>query len=277
VRLTDEYIAEARRRAYRFQGQWTGTSGALAADVARVLKEREQMMSTIAELEQNNAAMRAAVESRGVCCDGGKCHSPPALNLPEGYADYTLTPAVPVPEATFEDPIPVAAMPQEQLEAAWAGVKERQRELHERLRDPYAADPLERRVVGDASALPAAAKPAVIPQAGTTAKFGTGAVRSDTFEQFRYDLVSPIGLREVARACAEGAEKYSDFNWERGMPVNDLLNHAIAHVYQFLSGDRSEPHLGHAAWNLLAAIHSHELWTELNDGKLRGPGCKPPT
>ncbi len=275
MRLTDEYIAEARQRAYRFQGQWCGTSGSLAADSARMIIERKELMSTIAELEQDNAAMRAAIESRGGCCDGGKCHAPPALNLPEGYADCTLTPAQPVPEAVFEDIMPVAGMDPGQLEAAWAGVKERQRELHERLRDPYAADPLERRVVGDASALPA--EPAVITQAGTTAKFGTGAVRSDTVEEFRYDLVSPIGLREVARACAEGAEKYSDFNWERGMPVNDLLNHAVAHVYQFLSGDRSEPHLGHAAWNLLAAIHSHELWTELNDGKLRGPGCKPPT
>lgn len=234
-------------------------------------------MGTIAELEQHNAAMRAAIESRGECCDGGKCQPPPALNLPDTYADYTLTPAEPVPEAVFEDPIPVAGMAPEQLEAAWAGVKERQQQLHERLRDPYASDPLERRVVGDASALPAAVEPAVASQSGTTAKFGTGAVRSDTFEAFRYDLVSPIGLREVARACAEGAQKYADFNWERGMPVNDLLNHAIAHIYQFLSGDRSEPHLGHAAWNLLAACHSHELWPHLNDGKLRGPGCTPPT
>lgn len=274
MRLTDEYIAEARRRAYRFQGQWTGTSGALAADVARVLKEREQMMSTIAELEQDNAAMRAAIEARSGCCDGGKCHAPPALNLPEGYADCTLTPAEPVPEAVFEDAINVSGIDHEQLEAAWAGVRERQRELHERLRDPYAADPLESRVFGDASALNEAA---VTPQPGTTAKFGTGAVRSSTFEEFRYDLVSPVGIREVARACAEGAEKYSDFNWERGMPVHDLLNHAIAHVYQFLAGDRSEPHLGHAAWNLLAACHSHELWPHLNDGKLRGPGCTPPT
>jgi len=155
-------------------------------------------------------------------------------------------------------------------------VKERQRELHERLRDPYAADPLERRVVGaEPGDMPVV--PVVIPQAGTTAKFGTGAVRSDTVEEFRYDLVSPIGLREVARACAEGAGKYGDWNWERGMPVNDLLNHAIAHIYQFLAGDRSEPHLGHAAWNLLAACHSHELWKDLNNGNLRGPGCKPPT
>jgi len=112
---------------------------------------------------------------------------------------------------------------------------------------------------------------------GKTAKFGTGAVRSDTFEEFRYDLVSPIGLREVARTCAEGAAKYDDFNWERGMPVHDLLNHALAHIYQFLSGDRAEPHLPHAAWNLLAAIHSAELWPQLNKGTLRGPGCAHPS
>ena len=111
---------------------------------------------------------------------------------------------------------------------------------------------------------------------GVTAKFGTGAIRSDTFEEFRYDLVSPIGLREVARACAEGAAKYGDWNWENGMPVHDLLNHAIAHIYGFLSGDRSEPHLGHAAWNLLAAIHSHELWPHLNEGHLRGVRCCAP-
>lgn len=112
---------------------------------------------------------------------------------------------------------------------------------------------------------------------GTTAKFGTGAVRSSTFEEFRYDLVSPIGLREVARACAEGAEKYGDWNWEKGMPVHDLLNHAIAHIYSFLAGDRSEPHLGHAAWNLMSAIHSNEIWPDMNQGTLRGPGCKAPS
>ena len=123
---------------------------------------------------------------------------------------------------------------------------------------------------------PGGAAVAVTASEGVTAKFGTGARRSDTVEEFRYDLITPIGLREVARTCAEGAAKYDDYNWEKGMPVNDLLNHALAHVYQFLAGDRSEPHLPHAAWNMLAAIHSDTLWPHLNDGTLRGPGCSPP-
>lgn len=113
-------------------------------------------------------------------------------------------------------------------------------------------------------------------QHGAKVRYDTGAVRSSDAEATRYDLISPIGLEAVARACAEGAAKYSDYNWEAGMPVADLLNHAIRHIYQFLAGDRSDDHLGHAAWNLLAAIHSDTLWPDLNAGTLREPGCRPP-
>lgn len=109
-----------------------------------------------------------------------------------------------------------------------------------------------------------------------TVKFQTGAVRSADAEATRYDLVSPIGLEAVARTCAEGAAKYGDWNWEKGMPVHDLLNHALRHIYRYLAGDRSEEHLPHAAWGLLAAIHSEALWPQLNSTTLRGAGCTPP-
>lgn len=107
-------------------------------------------------------------------------------------------------------------------------------------------------------------------------EYDTGAVRSNDCSQVRYDLISPIGLAALARTYAEGAEKFGEFNWENGMPVTDLLNHAIAHLFKFLSGDRSEDHLGHAAWNVLGAVHSLEMWPHLNDDTLRGPGCAAP-
>lgn len=110
--------------------------------------------------------------------------------------------------------------------------------------------------------------------AGTTT-FSTGAVRSSDCDNERWDLLSPIGLRRVAGTCGEGAKKYSEYNWENGMPVLTMLNHAIRHIFKYLAGDRSEDHLAHAAWNLLAACHSEELWPELNKN-LRGSGCKPP-
>lgn len=107
-------------------------------------------------------------------------------------------------------------------------------------------------------------------------RYNSGAVRSKDAEGTRYDLVSPIGLAAVAAACAEGAAKYGDFNWERGMPAADMINHALRHVYLFLGGDRSEDHLGHAAWNLMGAIHSLEVWPELNEGSLRTGFCEAP-
>lgn len=106
-------------------------------------------------------------------------------------------------------------------------------------------------------------------------KFDTGAVRSTDAEGVRYDLITPIGLARLAGTYAEGARKYSDNNWLRGMPITDLLNHAIRHQYLYLSGDRSEDHLAHAAWGLFAAMHSEEKWPHLNAGLL-GPGCTLP-
>lgn len=106
--------------------------------------------------------------------------------------------------------------------------------------------------------------------------YDTGAVRSNDCEDTRYDLISPIGLEALARTYAEGAKKFGAFNWENGMPVNDLLNHAIAHIYKFLSGNRDEDHLGHATWNLIGAIHSLAKWPELNEQWLRDKNCAVP-
>ena len=106
--------------------------------------------------------------------------------------------------------------------------------------------------------------------------FETGAVRSVDANAYRFDLISPIGLRRLAATCKEGADKYSDFNWERGMPMHDLLNHVSNHLNQFYAGDRSEDHLAHAAWGLFGAMHSQELWQHLNQGTMRGPNCTPP-
>lgn len=107
-------------------------------------------------------------------------------------------------------------------------------------------------------------------------QFSTGAVRSTDADNVRYDLISPIALDEIAKTYAEGSAKYGDHNWLKGMPVSDLLNHSLRHVYMFLSGDRSEPHLAHAGWGLMAAIHSEKQWPHLNENLL-GPGCTPPS
>jgi len=45
-------------RARRFQGAWTGTSGTLAADVMRLLAERQRLLALVARLEDQRDMWR---------------------------------------------------------------------------------------------------------------------------------------------------------------------------------------------------------------------------
>jgi hypothetical protein len=94
-------------------------------------------------------------------------------------------------------------------------------------------------------------------------KFDSGAVRSKDADGERYDLITPYGLRRLAQTYAEGARKYGDHNWLKGIPGSDLINHAIRHLVLYQMGDNSEDHLAHAAWNIFALIHFEETRPEL--------------
>lgn len=50
--MSDDDCARAEHRARRFQGAWTGTSGTLAADVMRLLAERQRLLIEIARLRE---------------------------------------------------------------------------------------------------------------------------------------------------------------------------------------------------------------------------------
>lgn len=108
---------------------------------------------------------------------------------------------------------------------------------------------------------------------GLMTLFQTGAKRSSDAVSTRYDLISPVGLRRLAETYAEGAAKYGDNNWHKGFPVSDVMNHCLKHINQWLSGDTTEDHLAHAAWNLFAVMHYEELLPEAIDVVTR-PQCK---
>jgi hypothetical protein len=100
----------------------------------------------------------------------------------------------------------------------------------------------------------------------------TGAKRSSMYPkgaQFpaRYDLMmrNAVGMRRLAETWGEGFEKYGADNWMKGFPASVLLAHAIAHIASYLEGDRSEDHLAHCAWNVLALCWVEEHKPELLD------------
>lgn len=60
--------------------------------------------------------------------------------------------------------------------------------------------------------------------------------------QHRFDLIDAPALFEMTGVLYTGAKKYGDDSW-RQIPIEDHLNHLIAHAYAYLSGDRSDDHL----------------------------------
>lgn len=91
--------------------------------------------------------------------------------------------------------------------------------------------------------------PGVGPDAPTTTN-ENGASQSATL--YRLDLVPPLALLDVAKVLSYGAVKYGVDNW-RGIPVEDHLNHALVHIYAYLSGDTQDNHLGHATCRMMMA------------------------
>lgn len=75
-----------------------------------------------------------------------------------------------------------------------------------------------------------------------------------SFIEARFDLIPAYSLQVIAKILSVGAEKYGVNNWQL-IDTNDHINHAINHLYMFLSGDTSENHLGNACCRCLFALY----------------------
>lgn len=92
------------------------------------------------------------------------------------------------------------------------------------------------------------------------------AVREPMDGKGRFDLITPFGLARLARWYELGSKKYSDRNWEKGMPFSRYICSAIRHINKYIMGMTDEDHLAAAVWNILAIIHHEELGqTNLDD------------
>lgn len=99
----------------------------------------------------------------------------------------------------------------------------------------------------------------------------TGAVRDRASGKGRFDLLPLQGLYRIAAQMEKGAVKYSERNWEKGMPLSWFADAAMRHLGKFIAGYDDEPHLDGALWNLACLAEGRErirlgLWPkELDD------------
>lgn len=85
----------------------------------------------------------------------------------------------------------------------------------------------------------------------------------------KWDVDTATALLEVAKHFEEGAKKYGENNWQKGIPVHCYIDSAIRHYLKWLRGDKDEPHDRAFVWNLMCCIWEVDYHTE---GKPEGCG-----
>lgn len=71
----------------------------------------------------------------------------------------------------------------------------------------------------------------------------------------------------VAKHFEDGAEKYGENNWQKGLPVKCYIDSAVRHYLKWLREDEDEPHDRAFCWNILCAIWTCKHKPELNEYK----------
>lgn len=74
------------------------------------------------------------------------------------------------------------------------------------------------------------------------------------FAEEHYNDSIQTMLLDVAIHYEEGAKKYGDNNWQKGIPVDCYLDSAIRHYLKYTRGDKEEPHNRAFVWNILCCI-----------------------
>lgn len=61
---------------------------------------------------------------------------------------------------------------------------------------------------------------------------------------------------DVSKHFEDGAKKYGEYNWQKGIPVHSYIDSAVRHFLKWCRGDKDEPHDRAFVWNILCL-----LWT----------------
>lgn len=77
-------------------------------------------------------------------------------------------------------------------------------------------------------------------------------------------------ILEVSKHFEEGAKKYGEYNWQKGIPAHCYIDSAIRHYLKWLRGDTDEPHDRAFCWNILCCIWTCMHKPELNDYRKEG-------
>ena len=70
---------------------------------------------------------------------------------------------------------------------------------------------------------------------------------------------------DVSKHFEEGAKKYGEYNWQKGIPTHCYIDSAVRHYLKWMRRDEDERHDRAFVWNILCCIWTCIHKPELND------------
>lgn len=104
-----------------------------------------------------------------------------------------------------------------------------------------------------------------VKSSGKEDSYDTGAKRDCQLGKGRFDLLPVDAMFRLAKHFENGAQRYEDRNWEKGIPLSRYLDSGLRHFFKVLAGHTDEDHEAAAAWNILCFMQT-KIWIE--EGKL---------
>ena len=72
-------------------------------------------------------------------------------------------------------------------------------------------------------------------------------------------------MLEYAKHMEEGALKYSERNWQQGIPLHCFIDSGVRHLLKLMRGDQDERHDRAFVWNIMGALWTIRNYPELCD------------
>lgn len=86
--------------------------------------------------------------------------------------------------------------------------------------------------------------------------FLINAVRHFIDECKEFDKNRYTAMLEYACHMEDGAIKYGERNWEKGIPVERYIDSGLRHYFKYKRGDKDERHDRAFVWNMLCAHYT---------------------
>jgi hypothetical protein len=88
--------------------------------------------------------------------------------------------------------------------------------------------------------------------------------------KLRWSLVSWKALEPMVRVLEFGAEKYSDWNWAKGLKYTEICESMLRHIHAFIEGEDDDPesklhHVGHILCNAMFLSYMFIFKKDMDD------------